>query len=403
MNTSRLPNQKQPLSFSLASLRSAAAVVAALLAASPSARAQSTWDGNTLPTPGDGLLWTDPLNWSGDALPGGADVIFANALAGVGTIFLNGDQSANSLTFTESDTLGAYGTNNFLNNLSGAVTVTSGDFATINASYGGTNGIILSGGGTLFLNNPFPTYTGNITVDGVGTTLLHRQEGPGVQYNGINSAQEFGRFDQLTLGASTTVRTITLTNGGEYKIINTGNNPELNFKNIVIGSGGGTLNLGAGYILQNLDDLGQITATTEAFTKAGKGRLVITGTMAVNNPLAGIVNINGGMLSLDNITSQTVGANTYNRFTGIAALGTTLNINSGGTLMINSGTQSFSDVPIINANNGSIIAVNGQDHIFGYAVAAAASAASLNITGTSTLLTMIPPHSQRRGNRAVFT
>ena len=193
MNTSRLPNQKQPLSLSLASLRSAAAVVAALLAASPSARAQSTWDGNTLPTPGDGLLWTDPLNWSGDALPGGADVIFANALAGVGTIFLNGDQSANSLTFTESDTLGAYGTNNFLNNLSGAVTVTSGDFATINASYGGTNGIILSGGGTLFLNNPFPTYTGNITVDGVGTTLLHRQEGPGVQYNGINSAQEFGR------------------------------------------------------------------------------------------------------------------------------------------------------------------------------------------------------------------
>ena len=38
--------------------------------------------------PGDGLLWTDPLNWSGDALPGGADVIFANPLAPVGSRIL---------------------------------------------------------------------------------------------------------------------------------------------------------------------------------------------------------------------------------------------------------------------------------------------------------------------------
>ena len=160
-----------------------------------------------------------------------------------------------------------------------------------------------------------------------------------MQYNGLNSAQEFGRFDQVTLGFSTVVRNITLQNGGVYKIINAGNNAEGNYKNIVIGTGGGTLDLAAGYIVQNLDDVGQIGVTTNTFTKAGNGRLIITGNTALSaaNPLQGIVNINGAMLSLDSSISQTVGANTYVRILGIGGTGTTLNINNGGTLLLNGG------------------------------------------------------------------
>jgi hypothetical protein len=349
----------QPLACSLTRFRNAAAIAAVLsLAASASQSHAVDWEGTlsggAFGLPGDGLLWTNPNNWSGDTLPSPFDsVLFGNPGAAAGTILLNGNQEVSDLTFTESYTLGAYGTSNVLTNTSGVVSVSSGELATINASYGGLGGVFLTGGGTLFLNHPAPTFGGNISVDGAGTTLLHRQEGLTPQYNGINGSQEFGRFDPVTLGYTTATRTITLTNGGEYKIIGTGGNPEANHKNIVIGSGGGTLNLAAGYILQNLDDIGQITVTTEAFTLDGKGRLTISGTMANGtgtapnftggNPLGGIVNINGGMLDLSTTANTVVGANTYVRFSGIAATGSTLNINAGGTMMWNNGTQGFID------------------------------------------------------------
>jgi autotransporter-associated beta strand protein len=374
---------RRPLSISLARCSSASAVAAALaFAAADAIAAPIAWDGG-----GGDFLWTTPLNWAPDGVPAaGDDLTFGTSPAG--TVHLVRDQTAGSLAFTDDYSIGAFGTNLTLTNTSGNITVNPGELATIHASYGGTNGLNLSGGGTLYVTNPLSLYTGNITVSGAGTQLLHRQEGPTVQYNGLGGGQEFGRFDQLTLGSSTAVRNITLTNGGTYKIINTGNNPEGNFKNIIIGTGGGTLNLGAGYIVQNLDDTGQITATTEAFTKAGPGRLIITGTMATTNPLGGVVNVNGGMLSLDNVTSQAVGPNTYNRFTGISATGTTLNINNGGTVMINSGTAAAFDLPTINLNDGGILATNGADHAIGFSVAGGANTVTnLNISGTASFLT----------------
>jgi hypothetical protein len=294
----------------------------------------------------------------------GDDLVFG--LGTPGRISLNGNQSANSLTFNQSFTLGAYGTNEALDLGSGIVAgnliVNTGSLATINTALTGVAGLILSGGGTAYLTSVNSTFTGPITVNGAGTTLLHRQEGPTVQYNAVGGGQEFGRFDQASLGRSTSTREIILQNGGEYKIINAGGNPEGSIKNITIGQGGGTLNLAAGYILQNLDDAGQIGITTEAFTKAGKGRLIITGNAALSaqNPLQGVVNINGGMLSLDSSISQTVGANTYIRYLGIAGTGTTLNINNGGTLLLNSGGNVF-DVPTVNLKDGGIFAVQGGD------------------------------------------
>jgi hypothetical protein len=245
-------------------LPSRAALATAVLLSSSAAMAV-TWDGGA----GD-WLWTSGLNWDIDAVPGpDQDLVFGG---GSGLVLLNGNQTANSLGLTSNFTLGAYGVATTLTNSSGVLTVNPGVMTTINAALTRPSGeITLSGGGTAFLNNPQPLFAGAWIVDGAGTTLLHRQEGPTPQYNGVGSSQEFGRFDQLSLGVSTAAKSIILQNGGEYRIIGAGNNAEGGFKNVVIGDGGGTLNLAAGYVLQNLDDVGQIGYTTNAFTLAGKG------------------------------------------------------------------------------------------------------------------------------------
>jgi autotransporter-associated beta strand protein len=356
--------------------------------------ANLTWESTTGPTPGDGFLWTNRLNWTGDVLPSTDPLASDDLTFGLGTpgiIALGGNQFANSITFNQNFTLGAYGTIDSLTlgfgTGTGNLFVTPGTFATINAALKGDSGLNLSGGGKVYLTNFGSTFTGDITVDGTGTTLVHRQEGPTPQYNGVGNAQEFGRSDQISLGFSTALRTITLTNGGEYKLISAGNNPEGNFKNISIGAGGGTFNLAPGYMVQSLDDVGQINVTAEAFTKAGKGRLILTGNnptgaqLALGNPLQGVVNINGGMLSLDSVAAQP----TDSRFLGIAPTGTTVNVNNGGTLFINSGTQSQFDIPALNLNDGSILGINANNHIIGL-LTPVAGATTATVNGTATIV-----------------
>src|SRR5262245_8539819 len=103
----------RPLVFSLGRYTSALAVVSALaLATAPAVKAQTnTWLGNAEPAPGDGVLWTNPFNWTDNLLPAPTEnVVFADPAAAIGTIFTNGNQTVNSLKFTVSETLGAYGT-----------------------------------------------------------------------------------------------------------------------------------------------------------------------------------------------------------------------------------------------------------------------------------------------------
>lgn len=378
------PSSLHPLAVSLSRFRSAKAIGTAMAMAVPfGAQAASVaWESTTGATPGDGFLWTNRLNWTGDILPTEFDDL-TFGLGTPGTIALNGNQTANSITFNQNFSLGAYGTNETLTlgsgTANGNLVVTSGTFATINTALKGDTGLTISGGGDVYLTSFGSSFAGDINVIGAGTTLVHRQEGPTVQYNGVGGAQEFGRFDQLSLGNSTTVRNIILSDGGEYKIINAGNNSEGNYKNIIIGGGGGTLNLAPGYLVQNLDDVGQIGATAETFTKAGKGRLIITGATALSagNPLQGTVNINGGMLSLDSVVG------TPSRFLGIADIGTTVNVNNGGTLFLNSGTQSQFDIPSLNLNDGSILGINGANHVIGFL--AAQSGTTTTVSGTATM------------------
>jgi len=371
-----------------------AAVTMLFLTTAAGYGAPVTWDGG-----GDNLNWFDPLNWDTSTVPLAADdAIFGTLAPPSGVVHLGQERTVNAASFTANGyAIGAYGTNLGLTNTTGNINIAAGVFAQLNARLRGAAGLNLSGGGSLYLTSPLSDFSGNINVDGAGTTLVHRQEGLGPQYNAVGSSQEFGRFDQLTLGFSTAVRNINLTNGGTYRILGAGNNSEGNYKNIIIGAGGGTLDLAPAWLVQNLDDVGQITATTNAFTKAGNGRLIITGTMANANPLGGVVNVNDGMLSMDSQASQAVGANTYVRFTGIAGTGTTLNVNNGGTFMANNGTVAALDVPAINLNDGSIFNLNGQDHAVGFATATAAGPTVVTVSGTSTWLIrdLFGPQTQR--------
>lgn len=348
-----------------------------------SAQAATSWvpisNGST-----DGTNWMLGDNWDSFVVPTALEDLTFAASEKMGPILLNGNQTANSLTFNDNYTVGAAGVTDLLTNTTGNVSVNVGNFVTMHNRVGGQNGIILNGGGTLHLTNTLSPFNGGITVDN-GSTLLHRGEGVANQYAGANALFENPRFDQVTLGYNTAVRNITLQNGGIYKVIGSGANPEGNYKNIIIGTGGGTYNIAAGFMLHGLDDVGQITATTNTFTKAGAGRLNLVGNLANANPLGGIVNVNDGMLDSSNQASQAVGANTYVRFTGIAGTGTTLNINSGGVFMGNNGTVAILDTPTINLNGG-ILAFNGQNHIVGFATATAGAAQVMNISGTSTIL-----------------
>ncbi|RYD66756.1 MAG: hypothetical protein EOP84_30990, partial [Verrucomicrobiaceae bacterium] len=223
----RTLSRPRPLASSLSRLSSVLAVCAALsTAAETKLEAAVSWDGGSA-----NYLWEDSINWNGNVLPTpDEDLIFGTGTTG--TIRLVRNQSSNSLSLTQSFTLGDYGTNLTLTNTTGEIIVAPGVLGTMNASYAGTLGINLSGGGSLFMNHPLPIFGGNITVDGAGTTLVHRAEGVAPQYNGVGGTQTFGRFDSLSLGFTTATRTINLVNGGEYKIVGGSNNNEGNGKNV---------------------------------------------------------------------------------------------------------------------------------------------------------------------------
>lgn len=339
----------RPVVFSLARCGSALSVGAALaLASAHSAKAATnTWIGDAAPTPGDGQLWANPLNWTGDVLPAaGDDVSFGDAGATLGTIHLGGNQTVNSLAFTRSFTLGASGYGATLTNTTGGITVSAGALATLNAVLTGSNGLNLSGGGTLYLTNPFNSFGGNVTVSGAGTTLMVNP--------GLPPAPN-SRGDIYQLGGSGT-KSVTLSGGGELRIIGSSFNPDGSTKNIVLGTGGGAFNVAAGYQQFTLDDGGQISGTG-GLVKNGPGRLTFTGTAAASEYLlAGDHVLNAGVLEF----TRTVGGTSANRFAAFSAA-SAITVN-GGFLVPNA------NIGIVDNNltlNGGALGTQSGDNEYG--------------------------------------
>jgi len=309
------------------------------------------WEGATGGTPGDGLFWSDPFNWQTDNIPLAADnVTFGAPGTGGSTVHLDANRTVADLSFDENITLGAFGNNLALTNTSGNINVTAGVLAKLNARLLGTNGLNLSGGGTLHVTNLFNGFTGNINVSGAGTRLQVAYPGQPTPAN---------RSNVFPLGQ--TNRTITLSNGGEFRLLGSGYNPDGSVKDMVLGSNGSAINVAAGYQQMIIDDAAQIAvaggAVPPSLIKNGNGRFTIN-TQAYN--LAANLTVNAGLIDFAHSAASTVAVagGQPNRFTAFTGLGfnagatTTITLN-GGMLVGNNGTTSQIDVPTIIFNGGT--------------------------------------------------
>ncbi len=177
-------------------------------------------------------------------------------------------------------------------------TPTAGDSLNITSVLAGA-GLTKTGGGTLTLTNTANTFTGNIFVNGGNLAFAGS-----------------GTADQGALGAAG-ARNVTLSNGAILTPLSTAN-PAQNTKAFVIGTGGGTFNVGSGVTLQ-LDDGGQFSGTGDlTVTGAGTG-VVILSNQAFT--FSGNVFVNSGTLRVSGNTGI-LGANA----------GRTVTVGSGGVL-----------------------------------------------------------------------
>lgn len=286
----------------------AAAVANVLCGSGTLSAASAVWDGDAVVgTQGDNINWNSAANWTtggvADSAPSdtapGDDLTFGNGTAG-GIIDLGAARVANSLTFNKNYTLGVAATALVLTNTSGNVSVSSGTTGTINAVLAGGGGINLSSGGTLVLNRTGNTFTGNIVVDGSTLAVV-----------GVT-----GSADQTALGAAGG-RSVTLQNGATFSLIGSNSfNPTSSTKSLVIGTGGGTIDVASGLTVQ-LDDAGQFSGTG-ALTKTGAGILFInnqsfTYTGSSININAGTLRVgaNAGVLGATNVPITVADGATY--------------------------------------------------------------------------------------------
>lgn len=363
MNKPVLSNPRRSPSPQSNSGPSVALALALVLAGSLPSSAQVIWDAG-----GDGVTWTDRLNWDTDAVPGLTDL---TAFLTPGTIQQNGNQSIGSLTFQDTFAIGSSGNSSVLSivgsTTSANISIDPGVLATINTrltTSGSTPGLYVGGGGTLFLTNQTNFNTGPITVD--GSTLMFAYPG---QPSAIN------RSDALALGAGS--RTINLINGGEYKFIGSSYNPDGTTKVIALGAGGGKVNVAAGFQHLSLDDAGQITAIAGSkLTKTGNGTLQLA-SQDFNLDLTGGVIIDRGLLRLSRVQGNTANG----RFSAFTAA-SPITINNGGKLVLETTTQGIlnNDVTL---NPGGVLAINGAEHNIG---ARDGTANSLTLNGGTILV-----------------
>jgi fibronectin-binding autotransporter adhesin len=320
------------------------------------------WDGG-----GDGVSWSDPLNWDTDTLPSAADLaVFAVG----GSYELNGNQPAQALSFFDSVTLGSFGNSSVLS-IGGStsvanISVDGGLLTTIHSQLlttGATPGVYLSGGGTLNLTNIFSPINGNIIVDGSSLMIQSNSLAPHLAGTGTNLQN---RGDALPLGGPNGVgsRIITLQNGGQFISYGAGYNPDGGSKVFNLGTGGGIINVAAGYQQFSLDDAAQISGTGN-LTKAGNGRLTIT-SQAFG--LTGNLQVNAGVIDLGATTAPAL-TNDWNRSSAFAQTASiTVGVSTPSTdrpmFVFNSTTTTQIDNNIVLNPNG-IIGINGADHILG--------------------------------------
>ncbi|MBL8483215.1 MAG: DUF4347 domain-containing protein, partial [Rhodocyclaceae bacterium] len=285
------------------------------LAEYPRLLANVSWDGG-----GDGVSWSDPLNWSNNLLPGAGDDVSIAAAAGdpainigntAGLVTVNSLNSSRPLTLGTGATLQAASSITMQRNItlnggtiSGGTLIGAGGAKLVATGNGGTlNGVTLQGqaGSTLpvvldatgYPN--FVTVTGNLTLDNAKVNL-----------------QNYGRLDFT--GATATL-------GGNGQVFfgdNNGNN------GLRMATAGGQLTIGAG-----------ITVTGSGGTVGyvsgwgGSSNVSVVNLGNIGPDRAGSINIAGS--SLNNLGTLSVNGGSLN-------VATTTWTNAGGTIAVASGT-----------------------------------------------------------------
>ena len=186
----------------------------------------------------------------------------------------------------------------------------------------GSLALAKTGAGTLQLTG-VNTFTGNISVSG-GTLSIN---GPG------------GTLEAPALGASGR-RDITLSSGGAFQVATGSFNPNVNTKQFIIGSGGGTFDIPAGTAL-SLDDAGQLQGSGDVTKIVGDGTLTVRNA----NNFTGKMIVDGGHLNADGTafgTELRMGAGT------VLALGVNISTN---TLIQFNGDTTISNAFRLNAPN----------------------------------------------------
>jgi len=203
--------------------------------------------------------------------------------------------------------------------------------ATIDASIAGiisnttATGLTKAGAGTLALSGA-NTYTGATTIS-AGTLSVSSLANGGLASN---------------IGQSTNAAANLVFDGGTLQY--TGGSVSTD-RNFTINTGK-TATIDVSTAATNLTISGASTATNGALTKIGAGTLILSGA----NAYSGATNINAGTLSLDSAGSTTA------RLTSTS----TINVNSGGTLLLanSSGTTSTdrigNSVPVTLNGGGTI-------------------------------------------------
>ncbi len=341
-----------------------AAIAALTVLQQRGARAASdTWDGNSaVGVVGDGVNWSNADNWTSggvvDTAPSntapGDDITFGGGT--VGTINLNTNRVANSITFDAGFTLDSAGSTNTLTDTTGFVTVDSGISATINSVIAGSDGFTMGGTGTLTVTNN-SVYTGGTTVAGGGTLIL---AGAGALANGNVNVSGGSTLDFN----ATTLLTGNISNSGNINIASAVNviyeDPELTFTQTT-----GTLNVNGSLQLGGdvFNDNGGTYSGTVTLTNNGIaptlsfGVAATSGAFLFGGTLGGSYSLTGNIPSGASVTLEP----TSTQSTGGTLTGASGFTNSGTLLLTalgNSTSDTFGITATPTLTNAGLFAVN---------------------------------------------
>ncbi|MBN8461065.1 MAG: autotransporter-associated beta strand repeat-containing protein [Verrucomicrobia bacterium] len=293
--------------------------------------ADGTWSATA------GGNWSDPLNWSGNAIAdgSGSTASFTSDISATAAVTLDSSRSIGNLIFSDNGAAGSAWTisTNTLTLASGSTpTVTTTTGATISSVLAGSQGLAKSGDGTLTLGGS-NTYTGTTTINSGVTSVAS------LAANGSNSG----------IGAGTDVDL----NGGTLRYTGGSNGSDGGAKfnrNISVGAGGGTIDVGGtGFLFY----AGTLTGSGTLKIIDGSGdannrQLLVTG----NSPLfSGNIEIGNGSANSGYVQQRSSAASPF----GTAGI----KINTGGLLASDGGSTAPSTLSNAIELSGGTLATQG--------------------------------------------